>query len=893
MAQIDLGKLKFQWKGLYFDSTAYEVDDVVHYDGSTYTVTSAVPSNNTSRPGVNAAFALMARGLKFRGAYQSNTTYLHNEVVTYDGASWISLQSASFQNQTPQSGSAYWEVLTPAPASNVLTTPGDLVYTAKDGVTSRLPIGSKDATLTVIEDPDQTFARGFTYSVGSLVPATGIATDLDTALVVGTNAVNAAIKVTRGRTYSITFPANGKTYSVKDPASGSYTTLGSGGRLASGTNPAFISNGGTLLFSPDSSTPNTVVIRDELGGTDVITVTVRNMSRVPSWSGANSQRALGRKLGHSQFNTMTSGVLPLSSVSSTYGRGNVTNTSCIGYRTGSYLSTNGKVYSWGNFYNNATQGNYYNAMGLGQSLDGSYWQPAPTVLRLPAYYNRALAGDSAEAKWLTDLNGNALGAVSRETPKIIDYVTAVYNAWFITENGMLFGSGYDGYGIMGNGTTIGTKYAAMPVQLYDSSGTALTGANRPKVRQVFASNCGDCAGTANAVFALDTDGKVYAWGYNNYGQLGDGTTTTNYFARQIPQTFFNSEKVVFITTASTSYCSAYAITETGKCFAWGFNGAGSLGINNFTSQTRPTQVTAVSGSPLNGKKVIHVMCADGDAGNTKTWFLTDEGKIYAAGIGEAYGQYLGVYSSTSANQALPVELTNAATTINSGSQKVVSIWTSGGRYPSCYAITDGGTSAQPKVYSWGNNAYGQLGRGAGTASTASAVAQGDWFLAEIQFQDFGNTELSGGISNSRPGEIRGQTMYSASWTSKMRFGRPVAIFANGMTTTTQQAIVLLDDLGQAYICGYWGYTPTPYLEMDNLAYFESSNNYTTIFTPVFSQPEPLTDWGFLSTTTGEEGWVVIGKSGTVYTGGYSGWNATGNTHASLNGSFLPVMVSTL
>ena len=29
MAQIDLGKLKFQWKGNYLDSTAYEVDDVV------------------------------------------------------------------------------------------------------------------------------------------------------------------------------------------------------------------------------------------------------------------------------------------------------------------------------------------------------------------------------------------------------------------------------------------------------------------------------------------------------------------------------------------------------------------------------------------------------------------------------------------------------------------------------------------------------------------------------------------------------------------------------------------------------------------------------------------------------------------------------------------------
>ena len=50
MAQIDLGKLKFQWKGNYADSTAYEVDDVVFDKGSTWVVTAGITRSNTTDP---------------------------------------------------------------------------------------------------------------------------------------------------------------------------------------------------------------------------------------------------------------------------------------------------------------------------------------------------------------------------------------------------------------------------------------------------------------------------------------------------------------------------------------------------------------------------------------------------------------------------------------------------------------------------------------------------------------------------------------------------------------------------------------------------------------------------------------------------------------------------
>jgi hypothetical protein len=45
MATINLGAIKFNWKGVYSGSTAYAVDDVVSYNGSSYVCTAASTGN--------------------------------------------------------------------------------------------------------------------------------------------------------------------------------------------------------------------------------------------------------------------------------------------------------------------------------------------------------------------------------------------------------------------------------------------------------------------------------------------------------------------------------------------------------------------------------------------------------------------------------------------------------------------------------------------------------------------------------------------------------------------------------------------------------------------------------------------------------------------------------
>ena len=54
MAQIDLGKLKFNWRGDWATATAYEVDDVVYYNGSAYVVVQALTTSQNIVPAQDA-----------------------------------------------------------------------------------------------------------------------------------------------------------------------------------------------------------------------------------------------------------------------------------------------------------------------------------------------------------------------------------------------------------------------------------------------------------------------------------------------------------------------------------------------------------------------------------------------------------------------------------------------------------------------------------------------------------------------------------------------------------------------------------------------------------------------------------------------------------------------
>ncbi|CAM2927583.1 Ig-like domain repeat protein [Saccharomonospora xinjiangensis] len=85
--------------------------------------------------------------------------------------------------------------------------------------------------------------------------------------------------------------------------------------------------------------------------------------------------------------------------------------------------------------------------------------------------------------------------------------------------------------------------------------------------------------------ALDSTGAVWAWGYNSYGQLGDGTTVwrNTPVATQIPGG-------VTITGIAGGYLHSLALDSTGGAWAWGANWAGQLGNGTNSDSVVPVAV---------------------------------------------------------------------------------------------------------------------------------------------------------------------------------------------------------------------------------------------------------------------------------------------------------------
>src|SRR2546428_613650 len=70
--------------------------------------------------------------------------------------------------------------------------------------------------------------------------------------------------------------------------------------------------------------------------------------------------------------------------------------------------------------------------------------------------------------------------------------------------------------------------------------------------------------------ALKSDGTVWAWGMNLYGQLGDGTNTGSNVPVQV-------SSLTGIIAIGGGYGHSLALKSDGTVWAWGYNSTGQLG----------------------------------------------------------------------------------------------------------------------------------------------------------------------------------------------------------------------------------------------------------------------------------------------------------------------------
>lgn len=205
------------------------------------------------------------------------------------------------------------------------------------------------------------------------------------------------------------------------------------------------------------------------------------------------------------------------------------------------------------------------------------------------------------------------------------------------------------------------------------------------------------AAGATHSMALCSDGTLAAWGRNDAGQLGDGSTTESHVPVAVVTagTALAGKTVVAIAAGDGH---SLALCSDGTVAAWGYNAGGQLGDGTTTQRLLPVAVATV-GTPLEGQAVIALA-----AGRYHSLALCSNGTIAAWGL-NFHGE-LG--DNTTTDRHLPVSLSTAGTPL--AGRTVIAL--TAGAYHGLALCSDGTLAA------WGDNSHGQLGDGTGTQRNA-------------------------------------------------------------------------------------------------------------------------------------------------------------------------------
>jgi alpha-tubulin suppressor-like RCC1 family protein len=341
------------------------------------------------------------------------------------------------------------------------------------------------------------------------------------------------------------------------------------------------------------------------------------------------------------------------------------------------LNTDGSVYAFG--YNGNGQ------LGNGTTLS----TPAPTpvaglsqVIQIAsgAYHGIALKRDGTTVAWGSNAAGQlgyGGGDANRLYPTAVASLSNVsaiaggeYHSAALKADGSVWAWGLNTDGQVGDGSGASTRNA--PVQVAGlTTAVAIAAGGRHNL-------------------ALLANGTVMAWGANESGQLGDGTTTS----RATPVPVSSLGGVVAIAAGGAH---SLAIRADGSVVAWGNNDFGQLGDGTLTKRSSPVVIATLG----TGVGLIA-------AGNNHSLAVKAGGALYTWGSNA--NSQLG--DGGVSNRTSPFQVATPT--------KVVAI-AGGGRHSA--AMDSSG-----KLFAWGDNFFGQVGNKSGNFSPHSAsldVLRGD------------------------------------------------------------------------------------------------------------------------------------------------------------------------
>ncbi|WP_445340033.1 RCC1 domain-containing protein [Bifidobacterium sp. ESL0825] len=422
------------------------------------------------------------------------------------------------------------------------------------------------------------------------------------------------------------------------------------------------------------------------------------------------------------------------------------------------VGSDGNAYAWG--YNlNGQLGDGTQTMRTtpvmvgkpaGAPADFTYLQVSAGV-----FHSLALGSDGNAYSWGSNSSGQ-LGDGTRDDkhapvrvrkpdrkaypdlPADFTYLQVSGGGWHslaLGSDGNVYAWGYNDSGQLGNGTT---SYSGQSTPVRVKTPDRSTYPDLPADFTYLQVSAG-----YQHSLALGSDGNVYAWGWNNYGQLGNGTSSNRNTPVRVKtpdrKTYPDLPADFTYLQVSAGYYHSLAMGSDGNVYAWGDNQYGQLGDGTSTTRYTPVRVKTPD------RKTYPDLPADFtylqvSAGGLHSLALGSDGNVYAWGY-NGYGQ-LGNNSSGSSS-SVPVRVRDPASPTDK-SKGLQAAQVSGGYAHSLAVGSDG------NAYAWGWNGNGQLGDGSTNSKSVPVPVSFNLALVitGVRFDQTAASGLTRGDGNS-------------------------------------------------------------------------------------------------------------------------------------------------
>jgi len=378
-------------------------------------------------------------------------------------------------------------------------------------------------------------------------------------------------------------------------------------------------------------------------------------------------------------------------------------------------------------------------------------------------------------------------------------------------DGSLWSWGYNANGELGQGTQ--TTYRASPLNVTGNTTWA----------QISAGGA--------FLLAIKSDGTLWSWGNNIYGQLGDRSQVSK------------SSPVLVSGPTGASWAAiaagashALGITTTGKIYGWGYNFNGQVG-NNSTSNVSSPVLVAGAGSVSSWSAVA--------AGLLHSLAITTDGRLYAWGTNSS--NQLG--DTTATTRSSPVLVSGPATTswatLGAGDNHSLAITTTG------------------QLYAWGNNFNGQLGilltNNRAAPELVSGPAATSWSAIKGgAFHTLGITTTNqlyawGGNSNGQLGDLT-----TVDKSSPVLVSGPTSTSWSSLSTGSQHSLAIATT-GRLYA---WGRNNNGQL---------GDTTLTSVSSPILVSGPAATSWIAVSGLNSANGTWALTSNNLLW-----GWGSNGS-----------------